>query len=170
MSTPLYDLTAQYRELQLIAEDPSMDAETLKDTLEGIEGAFEEKAKGVASVVRNLIADADAIEEAATQMKKRAERLKSTAAGLKAYLLVNMLACQRPKIASPYFTISVVKNPPYADITDAAAVPDIFKIQPETPPKAIDKVALLNALKALDEGQTIAGAKLGQNRRVEIKP
>jgi hypothetical protein len=170
MSVPLYELTAQYRELQLIAEDPSIDVVTLKDTLEGIEGAFQEKAKAVAAVIRNLSADAQAIDDAAAQMKKRSERLWTSAENLKTYLLVNMLSCQCRKIASPYFTITVRKNPPYADVTDAAAVPEEFKFWPDAPPRQINKRALLDALGALDEGKTIPGAKLGQTKRVEIRP
>lgn len=170
MSVPLYDLTAQYRELQLLAEDGEIDATTLADTLEGIEGAFEEKAKAVAAIIGNMISDADAITDAAKLMRKRAERLEARAEALRAYLLVNMQACKRDKIFSPYFTISLKKNPQHVDITDAASVPDEFKFWPDPPPQQINGRLLLAALKALKEDETIPGAKLGQNKRIEIKP
>lgn len=165
MSVPLYELTTQYRELQLLAEDPSFDATALADTLEGIEGAFQEKAKAVAAVIGNLNADADAIDEAAAQMKQRAARLRSRVEAVKTYLLINMQACNYTQIKCPYFTISLRDNPAHVEVTDSESIPEKFHVWPDPPPRSIDKRALLAALKIGD----VPGAKLARDQRIEIK-
>lgn len=166
MSVPLYELSTQFRELQLLAEDPSIDATALADTLEGIEGAFQEKAKAVAAVIGNLTADADAIEDAAKQMKARADRLRARVEAVKTYLLINMQACNYSKISCPYFTISLRDNPPHVEVLDAKDIPEKFRVWPAPPPQTIDKRKLLESLKA---GETIPGVRLARDQRVEIK-
>jgi hypothetical protein len=162
----LFDITEQYRELQLLAEDPQSDSTAIADTLEGIEGVFQDKARAVAAVIGNLTADADAIEAAAGEMRKRAAALRSRVDAIKTYLLINMQACNYTKISCPYFTISLRDNPPHVEVLDAAAVPDSFRVWPEVPPPSIDKRALLAALKA---GETVPGVRLERGQRVEIK-
>lgn len=169
MSVPLYELSTQFRELQLLAEDPAIDATALADTLEGIEGAFQEKAKAVAAVIGNLNADADAIDEAAAQMKKRAERLRARVEAVKTYLLINMQACNYSKISCPYFTISLRDNPPHVEVQDVDSIPEKFRVWPAPPPPSIDKRALLVALKELKAGESIPGVTLARDQRIEIK-
>lgn len=57
MST-LYELTADFQNLLMLAEDPDTDPQAFADTLEGIEGELEDKADNYARVIRNLEADA----------------------------------------------------------------------------------------------------------------
>jgi hypothetical protein len=45
-------------------------------------------------------------------------------------------------------------------------VPDRFRVWPDPPPPAIDRKALLEALKA---GETVPGAGIAQRERVEIR-
>ena len=166
MSAPLYELVAQHQDLARLAEDQDLDPQALADTLEGLTGAIEVKAQSVAMVIRNIEADAEAIEEAAKQMQARAKRLQQRAEAIKTYLLVNMTATGITKISCPYFTISLRKNPPRVDIIDAAAIPDRFRVWPDPPPPALDRKAILEALKA---GESVPGAGLAQSERVEIR-
>lgn len=50
----LYELTQDYKILLDMAEDPDVDPETLTDTMEGIEGAIEDKADACAFVMREM--------------------------------------------------------------------------------------------------------------------
>ena len=50
----LYELTDDYLALLEMAEDPDIDEQALKDTMEGIEGALEIKAEGYAKIIRTL--------------------------------------------------------------------------------------------------------------------
>jgi hypothetical protein len=163
---PLYELIGQFRELKLLADEPEVDPQTLADTLEGLSGDIEAKSEAVAMVIGNIEADADAIDEAAKQMAARAKRLRHRVESLKTYLLINMQACGFTKISCKWFTISLRKNPPRIDVFDAEAIPEKFRVWPEPPPPAIDRRALLDALKA---GENIPGAQIAQDERVEIR-
>ena len=44
----MYELKGEYLLLQELADDPDTDAEVFRDTLEGLLGEIEEKAKGYA--------------------------------------------------------------------------------------------------------------------------
>jgi hypothetical protein len=166
MTAPLYQIAAQHRGLQRLAEEGDVDGTAIADTLEGLVGDFEERANAVAMVIGNLEASADAIAEAAKAMQARAKRLNERAAGIKTYLKIHMLACQITRIECEYFVIRLVKNPPRVDIADEAAIPDEFRVWPEPPPPTIDRKALLDALK---KGREIPGAQIAQDERIEIK-
>lgn len=168
MSVPLYELTTQFRELQLLAEDPECDPAALADTFDGIEGMFHDKAKAIAGLIGNLTADADAIDVAAAAMKKRADRLRARSEQVRTYLLVNMQAMKCPPIKCPFFTIRIRDNPPHVEVLNADEVPDDYRVQPpETAPRLpLDKRKILDALKA---GTAVPGTKIAKNQRLEIK-
>ena len=54
-------MTNDYMELLELAEDPDIDEQAFMDTLEGIEGALEDKADNYAKCMRMLEADAKGI-------------------------------------------------------------------------------------------------------------
>lgn len=164
--TTLYQITDQHRELQALADEVDIDPQTLADTLEGLTGEFEEKAKSVAMFIENLEADAAAIHEAAKLMHARAQRLEHRAESIRTYLKVNMEASGITKISCKWFVISLRKNPPRVEIMDADSIPEVYRVWPEPPPPSIDKRALLDALK---RGATIQGASIAQDNRVEIR-
>ena len=57
----IYELTSDYLNLLELAEDPDIDEQAFLDTLEGIEGALEDKADNYAKCMRMLEADAKGI-------------------------------------------------------------------------------------------------------------
>lgn len=164
--TALYQITDQHRELQALADEVDIDPQTLADTLEGLTGEFEDKAKSVAMFIENLQADAAAIQEASRLMKLRAQRLEHRAEAIRTYLRINMEATGITKISCKWFVIALRKNPPRVDITDEESIPEVYRVWPEPPPPTIDKRALLDALK---RGATIEGAAIAQDSRVEIR-
>jgi len=166
MSAPLYQLVEQHRGLARLCDETDVDSQALADTLEGLHGDIEIKAESTAMVIRNIEADADAIDDAAKQMQARARRLRDRADAIKTYLLVNMQATGITKISCKYFTISLRKNPPRVDVSDEAAVPDRFRVWAAPPPPSLDRKAILDALKS---GQAVPGASLAQSERVEIR-
>jgi len=67
--TKLYELTGDIKALESL----DLDAEMLADSLEGIAGEFEEKAKGILAFTENMNGDIDALE---SQIKRLTERKK----------------------------------------------------------------------------------------------
>lgn len=165
--TTLYELTDQYRQALAVLDDMDLDAQTVADTLEGLKGALQEKATNVAMYVRNLEATAAAIKNAEDEMARRREAVKNRAKSIRDYLLTNMQKAEITKIECPYFVISRKMNPPAVVIDDEESVPDKFySPPPPPPPPKLDKAAIRTAIKA---GETVAGARLVQGERVEIK-
>lgn len=73
----LYDLTADYLELQEMMEDDISD-DALIDSMESIEGLYEDKIDGYAAVIRTLEAEATAYKEEADRMANKAKSSVTT--------------------------------------------------------------------------------------------
>ena len=159
MSLPLYQLTHQLRELNELADSDDFPVETLRDTLDAVEGEIEVKA-------RNIEATAHMIREAAKAMLTRAERLEKRSESIKAYLLYNCQASGISRIECPEFVISVRKNPPSVVIDDEAAIPPEYIVQPPAPPPRPDREAIKRAIKA---GTDVPGCHLLQTERIEVR-
>lgn len=162
----LYELTAEYKALELLGESDEIPAETIRNTLDGLTGDIEEKCKAVAMYIRNLISSADAIERAAEAMHDRQSAIRRRAESLHSYLQLNMQACGITRIDCPYFTLQLKKNPPAVIVDDETLVPEKYWVQPETPPKRIDKNAIAADIKA---GQAVDGCRRESGERLEIK-
>jgi hypothetical protein len=165
----LYELTAQYRALEALESSDDLPAEVIRDTLDGLEGQWQDKATNVGLFIRNLESVADAIDEAAATMQARGTRLRARAQSLQQYLLLNMQAAGISKVESPYFVLQVKKNPPTVVIDSENLIPAKFMRTPEPlpPPKpAPDKKAIADAIKA---GGEVPGAHVEQYERLEIK-
>ncbi|CAI8981679.1 siphovirus Gp157 family protein [Methylocaldum szegediense] len=162
----LYEIERKYLEALDVFTDPDADIppETVADTLEAIEGEFERKAVNVAAFARQMEAEAEAIKQAEEKMAKRRKALENRARWLRDYLKTGMEVMGMKKIPSPWFVLSVQKNPPAVDIFDEAAVPDEFK---ETEILVrIDKAAIKEAINA---GREVPGARMVNGTRLSIR-
>lgn len=165
----LYELVQQHRSLEALESSDDLAPEVIRDTLEGLEGELRDKAISVGHFVRNLESTADAIDEAAEAMRMRGTRLRKRAQSLQDYLLFNLIAAGITKIDSPYFTLTVKKNPPSVVIDSENLIPAQYMRTPEPPPPpkaAPDKTAIAAAIKA---GNEVPGAHSTQGERLEIK-
>lgn len=165
----LYELTAQYRSLEALESADDLPPEVIRDTLEGLTGEIQEKATNVALFIRNLESVADAIDSAAAKMRLRGERLRKRAQSLHEYLLLNMQATGITKVESPFFTLTVRKNPPSVVIDSEKLIPTEYMRTPTPPPppQAVpDKDAIKRAIKS---GIEVPGAHTEQRERLEIE-
>lgn len=81
------------------------------DTLEGIEGAFEDKAVNIAVIVKSMRAEAEQLKAEKLQLAKRQSQKEKAAERLEQYLLNSMQTIGREKIDKPQAVIRVKKNP-----------------------------------------------------------
>lgn len=152
--TRLYELTKQYSELQALAEDEDM-AMAVADTLEGIEGEFNDKANAITSLVLNLDSDKAAIDAEIDRLNKKKKVLTNKQESIKDYLRSNMERCGINKITCPLFTITLVKGREIACIDSEESLPDQYlSVKTIITP---DKAAITKAIK---EGEEIPGAHL----------
>jgi hypothetical protein len=161
----LYQIKDEYftalNELSLMDEMPE---EAIKDTLEGIQGEFKDKAINVAAYIKNLEADKAAIEEAINNMKTRKDRVAAHAERLREYLKSAMQGMGMAAIKHDEFDIKIKNNPEKLVIFDEEQVPGIYRYYRQE--EVVDNAAIKAALKA---NVTVPGAKLEQAKRMEIK-
>lgn len=162
----LFEITEQFRGLAALEDSDELPPEVIADTLEGLLGDFEEKTVAVAKFILSLEAAAEDIKEAADAMAKRAARLEKRAESVRAYLLLQMQAIDwRQKINRPDIVISRRNNPVAVFVADEKSVPEKFWVQPDPPPKRLDKKTIKEALQA---GEEVPGAFLEAGERIHI--
>ena len=165
MST-LYQLTDDYMELLELAEDPDTDPQAFADTLEGIEGAIEDKADGYAKVIRNLEADAAACDAESKRLRNKKQTIENNIKRMKSALQFAMRMTGKTKFKTALFTFGIRKNPASV-VIDAANVrdfPEQYIIESEP---ILDKLALKDALKA---GEDLTGlCHLEQSESLRIR-
>lgn len=165
MNTSLYALASEYEQIANKLMEMDLDEQTIRDTLEGCTGELEVKAVNVGMFIRNLEANADQIKAAEKAMADRRKQIEKKADSVKQYLFENMKRVDVTKIDSPYFSLTIKKNPPKLVVDDKDALPKEFMVMPPPPPPQIDNAALKAALKNGD----VSGAHLEQGERLEIK-
>lgn len=162
---PLYQLAAEYRALADRLHDLDLPDEVIADTLEGESGDLIEKGTNIAKVFRNLEAMAAQIKDAEAAMAARRKAIEKRAASLKAYLHDNMEKAGIQKIESPWFVVSIKKNPASVVIDDESAIPaDYLREIPASfqPDKTLIK-------QSIADGFDVPGCRLQSGTRLEIK-
>lgn len=165
----LYELTGDYKTLYDMADDPEIDEQAWFDTIEGIDGAIEDKADGYAKVIKQLIANADEIKKEEERLAAREEAYRNRADSLKKMLQTSMEVTGKLKFKTTLFSFNVQKNAPSLKISESAHIPEEFLIPQE--PK-IDKAGMKAAAKDNDgvltdaDGNVLAWLERGQSLRI----
>ena len=163
----LYELTNDYMELLQMAEDPDIDEQAFLDTLEGIEGALEDKADNYAKIMRMLEADAKGIKAEEERLAKRRKTIEGNVSRMKFALQYAMEATGKTKFKTQLFSFNVQSNPASVvmDESDIENIPERF-LKYKDP--EIDRKAIKDAIKAGNE-DAMAIAHLEQTRGLRIK-
>jgi hypothetical protein len=166
MSQSLYSIASEYRaDLDRLA-DLDMPPEVVADTLEGMQGALQDKLRAVIAYSLDLDVLATGTEEAAKRLADLAKARRARVQALRDYALTTMQACGIAEVATDEFGAKLAKKPPSVQIQDAALIPLEYMRTPEPPPPAPDKAAIAQALKL---GQAVPGCELVQGFRLAVK-
>lgn len=157
--TTLYELTAEYQEALSVLVESDMDAQAITDTLEGLQGAIEDKGRNVTAFFLGLEGDVEAMKVAEKRIATRRKSLENFIEKMKDYLRNGMASAGIEKISCPEFSVSCGKPSVVLEIVDKELIPDEYW-KPQ-PPK-MDSTAIKNDLKA---GKNINGAKLVEGKR-----
>lgn len=163
----LYELAEQYNAL-LEMDDLPEDA--LADTLEALGGEFEDKADGIACVIKGAKAVSGAIKAEMDKLDARRKAKEALAKRLSEYLLTQMQTVGMQKFETGRSCVSVAKKAPALKIDDEnafiawAAIDHDEYIKYKSP--EVDKTAVRDALKA---GAEIPGARLEGGYRLAVK-
>lgn len=162
-SSTLYDLTGEWLELYMMADDPDMDPEVWFDTIEGIEGEIEVKADGYAKVISQLGADAAAIKAEEDRLYARRKAIENSVSRMKDRLQNMMEITGKTKFKTALYSFGIQKNPASVVIDDESKIPEMFWIQQD--PK-LDKAAIKAMLK---DGAQLDYAHLEQSESLRIR-
>ncbi|MFD2704182.1 siphovirus Gp157 family protein [Salibacterium lacus] len=158
----LYELTDSYTQILDMIEEGA-DRESLKDTLDSIEEAVEEKVDRIGMVMKTLEASEKAIKEEEQRLSQRKKHYQSEREHLKDYLEHQLTTMGKTKVKGTMFTAGIQKNPPSVDVMEEEHIPKKYYI--EKPPQ-LDRKALLDAVKG---GEDIKGVAIKQTEGMRLR-
>ena len=158
----LYEITGEILELLMMAEDLELDQKMIRDTMEGLDFEFEEKAEAYAKVVKTLEMDIAGLDEEIQRMTKRKATIKNNIDRLKRSLEGAMIATGKRKFKTPLFGFGIQKNPPSLNVLDESKIPAEFWIEQQ--PKLDQKAAL-----AYVKENKVDWAELSQTESLRIR-
>ena len=119
----LYELTQQHKELATLAETDENMAEAVENTMEALEGDFNDKAISLITVVNNINSDVTAIQDEIDRLTLRKKTMTNRQDSMREYLRINMEASEITKITCPLFTITLAKGRDMVQIDDVEKIP-----------------------------------------------
>ena len=162
----LYELTEDYMNLLALAEDPDIDEQAFMDTLDGIEGAIEDKADNYARVMRQLEADAAACDAESKRLKNKSKTIENNIKRMKQALQYAMQATGKTKFKTQLFSFYIQKNSASVVMDEQYIenIPERFLVRKDP---EINRKAIRDAINA---GEDLTGlAHLEQTESLRIR-
>jgi len=161
----LYEITNEFESIFNDVDETGEVTQAMFDAMDGLKEEFENKAISVASYIKNIEAEEEAIKQAMDGMKKRRDALKNKAESLTDYLHESFVKMGISEIdTSPYFKIRVKKCPVSVDVFDDLALPDEYLRE-----KVVTSIDKIKLKEVLSEGVEVPGACLQRRTKLEIK-
>ena len=153
----LYEITQDLVEFQEMCSDVEADLndEAIRDTLEGLQGVYDDKIESWLRVIKNLSGELTAVNEEANRLTLRARTIKNNIDRMKNALLTSMSMTGR-KSAGNTLKAKVVQNGGVLPlVVDEANVPEEYqKVEVKPNNEAIRD--------ALDHGKELSFARYGE--------
>ena len=159
----LYEMTDNYKAVLEMAQNPDIDEQAIKDTLEAIQGDIKEKADGYAKVIKELDWETDKLTAEIKRLTDRKNTIQNNIAYMKQNLKEAMTATGNLKFRTDLFSFNIQKNPPALIVDNEEMIPSEYLIPQE--PK-IDKKAIIDFLK---NGNKVTYAHIEQSEGVRIR-
>lgn len=139
----LYEVTGNMLALQELLED-EFDEETIKDTLEAVQGEYEDKLESYCKIIKNLEADDTAIKNEIDRLSAKRKQLKKSVEYLKNNMFESMKATDTKKVKGQLFTVSIQKNggklPVIVDVPTEELPDELVKVVESPDLEAIAKL------------------------------
>lgn len=161
----LYEINTEYQQLldDLYDEEGNVNEQALVK-LESNNLAMEKKAIAIASYIKNMEAEKNAIDNAKKAMAEREKRYKKKIDELEGYLLINMQKRGITHVSCPYFDVRLKKCPVSVDVVDSSLLPKEYtRTKIEVLP---DKIKIKEEML---QGVIVPGAELKTNLRLDIR-
>lgn len=152
---PLYEITEDHKELLKLADESEDMAQAVADTMELIEGDFNDKAISLIHVANSMCDDVEVLKNEIERLVARKKVIENKQASMKDYLRINMESSGIKKIQCPIFTITLKAGRDVVSIDDSEKIPaDYLNIKTTMVPMKREILA------ALKEGDSVAGASI----------
>ena len=158
----LYELTQNYMNLQDLLEDETIGQDLIESAMKEVGEDIEEKAQNYAVIIKNLEAEAEALEKEEKRLAARKSSLRNRNKILKDNLENSMKAIGKTKFKTNFFSFNIGKNPPSVNIDDENLIPDQYIVYT----KSAAKKAMLDDIK---QGVIIPGVSLKQTESLRIR-
>lgn len=156
----LFELTADYLKLLELAEDPETDPEALADTMEGIEGALEDKLDSYAYVLSSLDGDINTVDAEIKRLQEFKKGLVKNRDGIKKNMYSSMIALDTRKIKTAKHQFTIAKNGGKLPVVIYdGIIPELVPEEFRVTKYDFDKDAIRTAL---ENGDFIPFAELGE--------
>ena len=162
----IYELTADMMKILSMMDDPDLDQQTLKDTMEGIEGAYEDKFDGYAAVIRQLTSYINELDEEKNRIEARKTSFENNVKKMKKIMLesMNLTGKTKFKTAKNSFWTQKNKASVVIDAKSVWDIPEDFRRYKDPEP---DKTKIGEAIAA---GKDFTGiAHMEQTESVRIR-
>lgn len=123
----LYEITEGMKQLLFLAQTEELDPEALKDTMEGLEGAFEDKADSYAVVMNEIDGDVAKIDAEIKRLQSRKTMLETNKLRIGETLKGMMVALNKTKFKTTLHSFGVVGNGGLKPLKVTGEVPEEFK-------------------------------------------
>jgi hypothetical protein len=154
----LYEITENLKQLSQMIED-GVDESQLIDALNDVNEAFEEKAKSILFLIRNIEGNIELSKIEESRLSNRRKSMEKQLDNIKSYLIMNMTESGKTKIDNGVIKASYIKPKPSLMLSDESVIPDEYRVPKVT--ISIDKKLLLADLK---EGKEVKGASIGESK------
>lgn len=167
----LYEISADYQRFQEQIESGEIPEEAIADTLEAIEGEFDDKVDNIACIIKSLLAEAKEIKSERDALDGRMKQKQKTADRLTKSLKDEMLFSGRTKVETPRNVVKIRNNPPSVEIENEedfisfAQANELDNLLSYSQPKP-NKTAIKDVLK---DGVELPGVRLVKGKRLDIK-
>lgn len=155
----LYKISDDYKGLMDLVENGEVTPDLIADTLEGVQGMFEEKAQNVVVIANQYERNLEMVQSEIDRLTSLKKSIQGQRDSLKEYLRINMERTGITKIECPLFKITLRKATVTCNVTDESALPDDYvSVKTVVSP---DKRKILADLK---NGVEVPGAELSQGK------
>lgn len=148
---------------ECVTEDGEIDQEAVFEYLDSLSLERAVKIENIALYVKDLLADAIAIKNEETKLKKRREAKEKKAERLSEYVKESMLRVGDVRFETPRCILSF-RTSKAVVVTDESKLDK--KYVKETVSYTVDKTAIKTAL---DKGEEVQGAVLEERKNLQIK-
>ena len=163
--TTLHEISDNHKELTLMVSEGELSINDISDTMDMIEGEFNDKAVSLVAVKDNMQADVTAIDNEIKRLTERKKAIKNKQDSMIEYLRFNMEATGITKIDCPLFSITLAKGRDIVSVDNQSLIsPEYMDVKVTSTPM---KKEILSAMK---NGEEVLGCSIAKSKSsVRIK-